>query len=74
MHAFGMHASSFYLFFITAHVPSLLLYGIVKGSMYETMVMLYDSLLEEGCLVAVQTCTPITHAFFVCTQVSSTLY
>ena len=72
MHAFGMHAFSIYFFFITAHVPSLLLYGIVKGRMYKTTVLLYESLLEEGCLVSVQTCTPVTHALFVCTQVSST--
>ena len=72
MHDFGMHASSIYLFFITPHVPSLLLYGIVKGRLYETTVLLYESLLEEGFLVAIQTCTPVTHALFVCTQVSST--
>ena len=72
MHAFGMHASSIYLFFIIVHVPSSLLYGIVKGRLYGTTVLLYETLLKEGFLATVQTCTPVTHAFFACTQVSST--
>ena len=67
-----MHVASISLFFITSHVPSLLMYGIVKGRLYETTILLYATLLKEGFLGAIQTCTPVTHALFVCTQVSST--
>lgn len=66
-----MYAPSISLSSINAHRPSLLLYGIVEGGI---VVLLYETLLEDGCLGIVQACTPITLVFSMCTFVSVAHY